>query len=691
MAIDTRDSFKLILAAAIVVILVLFATLQRYESGPHVPPPGGDSLLFYQYARAMAEGHPYRFYPDDAPTTGSTSHSFPALLALLYALGARDEALSTASFALDAVFYLLVILGVWAISLRLYPRAAPLAAALTLASGHILHNVFYQHDMGLFAPLAIGALWAALAGRPILLGVLLMLATLTRPEGMVMSLLLVLVSFLPVGATRRPDWKFVAAGAIGLLGFGAVLLLNRYLTGHAAFTSILGKGLLGKDSTIVVLSNIAQAYRDSFLGLLFGIGEPALRYQQFILLPVFGGALALVGLASRPWSTGVHSRLELWWVLLLIAMTAMISTAGPIGNLFERYYTWVLPLWFMYASIGACEIARASAFHRATALIALVLIAYQAVGLVYFGSLLNISTAQLASQRDFVRRVNDQLPPGTDIGTEGTCYAAYDLPRHKVHNVWGIVSPEFVYTGKEPWVNIETLREDPAIRFDYWLINAANANGVWYSPFVGEALLSEPPLFSTASTMVLHRADWSSLLSSGMPLGKSALARLDGLHLVDKMNVGYVPDEERCEFVAASRLPGAYLPMMSETLSLGGRSVTEAGRVVLGNASMTVNARPGHEMLLVMRTSLLGGVQKHSGVQRFAVDPQLRLKVFVDEEEAGEFSFLLGDVGEFTEAAFRIPAALISRERVRIRLEGDHIAYAYWFYQEAADRQGDEG
>lgn len=683
-AIDPRQSLKIIFAVAIGIILALFATLQRYESGPHVPPAGPDTLVFYMYARSMAEGYPYRLYREDEPTTGSTSHLFPAVLALAYALGAKGKALSTATFALDGVFYLAVIAGVWFAARRLYERAAPLATALTLLSGHIVYNLFYQHDMGLFAPLAIGALCAALARRPLVLGILLVLATLTRPEGMMLSFLLLVVSFLPVGDSRRPEWKFAAAGAAGLASFGAVLLLNHYLTGYFQFTSIIGKGVVGSDSGIVVLKNLAEAWRETFLGLVFGIGDQPLRMQQLIVLPVLGGTLALIGLASRPWMTGKHSRLEIWWVLGLLGTTVMVSTAGPIGNYFDRYYTWVLPFWFIYIGIGACELAGLAAGRRVLGWLALLLIGYQLVGLFYFGSLLNIGTAQLATQREFVRRVNDALPEGSRIGTEATFYAAYDLTRHKVLNIWGLVSPEFVYSDRSAAVNVEVLREEPQTRFDYWIVNATNVTREWYSPFIGEPIDAQLPLFSPTVTMVVHRADWSSLEASHEPRSPIVKSQLAGLELVDELNIGYVPHEKRSDYEVSTRVPGAYLPAMSETLKLGEQSVTEAGRVVLGGESMTLRAQPGRDVVMVLRTSMLGRIKKGSGEQRFGLESHVSLKVWVDEEEAGEFSLLLKDAAEFTEVAFRIPGELIHGEQSRIRVVGDHISYAYWFYQEPA-------
>jgi hypothetical protein len=52
-----------------------------------------DAYIHFQYARAIAEGHPFRFQAGAPPTSGATSLLWPALLAPCWALGFRDEAI----------------------------------------------------------------------------------------------------------------------------------------------------------------------------------------------------------------------------------------------------------------------------------------------------------------------------------------------------------------------------------------------------------------------------------------------------------------------------------------------------------------------------------------------------------------------------------------------------------------------
>jgi hypothetical protein len=101
-----RHQWTAILCAGFLVCVLFSVVGRTYGPGGHVAPPQRDSLMYQQYARSMAEGHPFRYNPGDAPSTGSTSYLYPALLALLYKVGAHGDALATAGFVLASVLYL---------------------------------------------------------------------------------------------------------------------------------------------------------------------------------------------------------------------------------------------------------------------------------------------------------------------------------------------------------------------------------------------------------------------------------------------------------------------------------------------------------------------------------------------------------------------------------------------------------
>lgn len=676
-AISDRDFFRLILAGALLIAAIFFGIARLYEAGGHVSPPQGDSLIFYQYARAAAEGHPYRFNEHDAPTTGSTSHLYPFVLALPYALGAKGASLPTAGFLLNAVFYVALILAVWFSALKLTPSAAPLATALAALSGQTVITMFGQTDMGLFSALAAGAFCAALYRRYLLLSVLLVGAVLTRPEGALLAALLVAASFISTSAGRRGAIGFTFAGAIGLFAAAGVAFLNHRLTGSAGFSSIVGKGLMASETASGVLRGAAGILASMVKEVFFGLADGP---RRFYLLPVFGGWLGVMGLLSRRWRRDEITRVETWWMSGVAAALLMISLSGDEGVQFDRYLAWVLPIWFIYVAIGLRHAAGMFPWPRAFVFMAAGLLAYQAMGLVYFGAAFAQRTAALASSIAFIEKAGAQLPEGGRVGVASLSGMAYYLPRQTVHNVNGVVTPEFL-NAESSRASIEVLRHEPAARFNSWMLFANQTHGQWYSVFTGRQLAAEPPVFGAANALVLHEADWSTLDHAALPLTTSARQFVYGLGIVDELDVAYPAHEGRANYQTFTRVPGVRLPPVSETLRLEGRDLTEAGRIVLGSETMSLKAEAGREMRIILRTSSVAGLPVGGGIERFEFGSPMSLKLEVDGKDAGTSVVTLGGPDEFTEIGLRIAPELITRDRVDLTVGGDHIAYAYWFYQ----------
>lgn len=159
------------------------------------------------------------------------------------------------------------------------------------------------------------------------------------------------------------------------------------------------------------------------------------------------------------------------------------------------------------------------------------------------------------------------------------------------------------------------------------------------------------------------------------------LPLIEGKRLVDRINVGYQPDESRSNLQVENRIRGSHLPLMSESLMLAGQPLIEAGRVVIGDVSMEVDVEPGIDLQMVLRTSAIGGVPLPGHVQNFGFSSPLNLIVSVDGDKPSEVRLLMAGPQEFSEAGIAISGERLKQDRVRITLEGDHIAYAYWFYQ----------
>src|SRR5436190_4629382 len=179
---------------ALAVALVFLAFMLAATDGQFVPQVV-DLYLVCQYARALAEGHPFRYNPGDAPSTGATSLLHTALLAVPHALGIRGEALIAFAIVTGIAFFCLTVALAFRVGRLLGgDREGVLAGVLVALGGPVVWGFLYGSDIALFMLLAMWLLagwlegWAAgTARRWVVPAVLLSLA---RPEGLPLALIL---------------------------------------------------------------------------------------------------------------------------------------------------------------------------------------------------------------------------------------------------------------------------------------------------------------------------------------------------------------------------------------------------------------------------------------------------------------------------------------------------------------------
>jgi hypothetical protein len=135
---------------------------------------------------------------------------------------------------------------------------------------------------------------------------------------------------------------------------------------------------------------------------------------------------------------------------------------------------------------------------------------------------------------------------------------------------------------------------------------------------------------------------------------------------------GYEYDEKRATWKSR---PSALLRDVLRQYSYADRPtrpIADAGRKVFGWERFRVSARPGKDATLIMRTDAWYAN---------------RLLVAVDGKPAGTWTIARSETA-WVEPAFRIPGALIGRDRpeIEIRREdprdgSDYAPFHYWLYQ----------
>jgi len=414
-----------------------------------------DAYIHFQYARAIAEGHPFRFQAGEPISTGATSFVWPAVLAPFYLVGFRGDAILWPAWLLSFVALGALAWEAWALALPLAGRAAAIGAgAMVLAFGGFAWCAASGMEVVPFAwllatSLRRGAEWAErndVRTRRSLF-VLLALAVLCpamRPEGALVSVALgVVIAVFPRHGVHRPR-GFDVSRLEGLAFLAAALAPNLFLFAlTGSFTSSTAQVKLLFGNPYFSLPEAVLANARTLVGTIL---DGKIWAAEF--LPKGGAPVALLGLAAiawRGWATRLWVRAAL--VLLLAAM--MFVPCFYVTFLWNRLrYLWPFATGWI---IGLACLARGAASlvsrvdaRAAPATAALVAGAFAGSFFVRLEWVLE-DVAQSASgiarqQSTLGRWAKANLPADARIGVNDTGAIAYFGDR-KTFDVVGLTTP----------------------------------------------------------------------------------------------------------------------------------------------------------------------------------------------------------------------------------------------------------
>ncbi|MBK8987531.1 MAG: hypothetical protein IPM39_15890 [Chloroflexi bacterium] len=338
---------------AVALVMALFVGWSALAGGLGFPLD--DGWIHQTYARSLAQHGRWEYVPG-VVSAGSTAPLWTLLLALGYALRLPYLLWAFLLGGLALLWLALAGMQTW----RVYwPELAAQdwLAGLTLAlTWPLVWGAASGMETILFAALGmqIVALYGRLAGAvgqagrtAAVLGVLSGLLILTRPDGVVL-VLLVVVGLLLRPAARRQRVQIVVV--YGLLT--AVPLLPYFAFNLSASGSIWPNTFYAKQAEYQALLSTPLLSR--FVGLLyFSLGGPSsgwrgLSSAHLLLLPglVVAGWRAL----QADWSSRrLLVTLPLWWAgghVLLYAWRL------PVTYQHGRYLFAALPIWLLYGLAG---------------------------------------------------------------------------------------------------------------------------------------------------------------------------------------------------------------------------------------------------------------------------------------------------------------------------------------------------
>ncbi len=677
---------------ALLVLEFFFVSSRHSESG-NVVLPQPDSAIYMQYARAIAEGHPYRFQEQDPPSTGSTSHLYPFVLAVPYALGAKGDALVTAGFIIGGLCYLGIIALLYAISLRVVREMALPATLLAgVFNGHLLFACLGVTDVGLFALLAIALLAALLYERWVLAAVCIVLAVFTRPEGAILSASLFatgLMGMLLLKNKRKEPLPFLAIGSIGLMAVAGVALLNIALTGIPSFHSVLAKSPRLAYSTSEIIHNTCMKLLSLLQEVFFGLATSG---RQVYVFPVLGGMLGLAGLVIRKREDTRSCLTEIAFLLAVVAAIILVASSHWCGLFWDRYFAWILPLWFLYIMIALNRLRQR--FPDKTRIVKCLLIPllfFQCFGIVYFATVTTRIAASVEPQLRYLKKMNQKFDKGeTFMSNAYAGVMAYYLPGQYIVNIHGIDTPQLTFRSKISG-NLEALKHWREMRPEFWIVGSEDETND-FEHFYGEQvhLIPSPPGFEPAR--LLYRSDWSIINTPDRPMKPQLQALLEHWHQVDRLDVAYPVHEERANYRTVNRAPGSKPGAFTRIAGLGDISpFLDAGRLAYGSETFNVHCpEPGADMLVVMRTGLKASVNmfrppKGRGHYDITFPSSLKLRVYVNGQDIGTIEREIRSApDDFDEIHFTIPGRYLQENELEIEIQGDYFSYGYWFYQPKA-------
>lgn len=415
----------LLLALVLVAFYVGVAYLQNGVFGF----PLDDAWIHQVYARNLGTRLEFSFFTGE-PSAGSTSPLWAIWLSIGYAL--------RIDFRVWTLLSGIVFLGLsgWMTRRVMYHLTDDarignwVTPLLVVTEWHLVWAAASGMEIVLFVFLALGLVEFFLAERhALILGLSAGLLTLTRPEGILLALI------IGIGLVGRYSCSLFSTRSLLMLASYALalfvllipyLLFNLQTVGTLLPNTFYAKGAEYAELTVGTnfFARWLALYRQPFLG------------AQLLLLP---GLLYGLYVAARKkdWSRVLPA---LWIVLL----PALYAWRLPVEYQFGRYMMPLIPFVVIYGVVGTAQLIAKiplRLIRRAWSMtIGVLSIVFLFLGATQYAQSVGIVNCEMVTVADWTR---SNVPPGAliaahDIGAQGY------FDSHRLLDLAGLVSPEVI-------------------------------------------------------------------------------------------------------------------------------------------------------------------------------------------------------------------------------------------------------
>ncbi len=659
---------------AITVLVIAVTTIRSVTALlGHAGAVLDDSYIHFQYARAIAEGHPLRYQAGEPISTGATSALWPMLLAPFYFIGFQGTAIVWVAWILS--FAALGLLAHEAIEMT-----RPLAGnAAAVGAGAMV--LFFG-----------GHVWCAASGMEVVPFAWVMMRTLRkaaewsekktdersrrdfwelvifgwasflfRPEGaiaiVVVALIFTVFSRSPSIAMRARDAAFVLAAPI------ATLIFLRLATGHASTSTASVKLLWGNPYYA------GAAFTDTVtanLRILFGtLLEGQVWSAEFV--PTGALPFAVAGLVATAMLGQQQKKIVRAALIILFALT-MLAPCTYVTFLWNRLRYlwpfasgWIIGLACLSRVTGDFLASLKPSWRVATPI--MVGVFAGALGSKVSGVIDDVANSASGIDRQHVllgKWAKENIPPGARLGVNDTGAIAY-FGDHPTFDVVGLTTPGegkyWVAGAGSRFEHYEKLHETAPDRLPNYFIVYPQwmACDAVLGPEIFEATVTDATILG-GQTMGVYEATYA-LLGSG-ETSWTAPAQKD----FDDLDVADLESEAAHHYDLLGAHDGEQIVRTS--LTPDGRTVADGGRT-----------NRMHEKFLA---TVAGGAQRKA-IVRLESEHAAHVSLLMNDREIGSISILGG--GEWEELSFDIPDDVAAGlTRVELRADNAVTTFHYFFF-----------
>jgi hypothetical protein len=702
-----------ILCSTVGLLAILYLGLGLRAGDGSLVMPLDDTYIHFQYARQMAEGHPYEYITGDKPTSGATSFLYTPLLATGYLLGLHGLKLAYWAVGWGGLFFLLsawliyrlILLAVSAARLSHYCSATGLMLAFVV-SGPFLWATFSGMETALFVFAVLLALYAycrflrtdtwmlslqeythltvkarqgggektpdqqfsgEYAARKGVQAVALAgaFAALARPEGAIIAMTL--------GVILTRYWrKYPALLLMLLVAMALQPAVNLLVTGTASASGSEAKSILY--NTTIPFSERVETVLDYWWRLwrelLAGRNPVDGRYipSLIVLLALF---TALVSIRiSWQQRIATPALLAAGWLLFISAGVATLETAFWH---FKRYQLPLMALMFPLAGWAMVWLATQGRWRWLAVGLAMALPLVSAGTTLeyarrYFDNVYVVQNQQVA----MARWVQANLPENARIGVHDVGVMAY-LGNRKTYDLVGLTTDGVAQAWRQGAGAIyDTMAARPdrpnyfAVYHDIQSLPLLEQVEVFGEELVRFTLdLPENTVASATGTQIVSQADWSGDFSSiRQPATEGYLGGTT--KLLAALNIGNLASEETANYRWWNAQPTAGFATVVRRLPYVACTVepcmeVDGARLLTGGEQFDLPENVQYEGFLVI-------LRVHA--QSFA-----RLKAGCTGEP--DVAVVPNRPGEWVEIPFWLPA---SATRFCLEIIGVYEPARYWIY-----------